>query len=97
MLPAGIGAEEIPDQGTVNLQLRCDFQNPFHNWGFNNPTNQVDFKNPQLSALDVGITCPLTWPHVASCFHCDRVFGPYAVPLVQGERPFYRQVAAAQF
>jgi hypothetical protein len=31
-----------------NLQLRFDFQNPFHNWGFNNPTNQVDFKNPQL-------------------------------------------------
>jgi hypothetical protein len=31
-----------------NLQLRFDFQNPFHNWGFNSPTNQVDFKNPQL-------------------------------------------------
>ena len=31
-----------------NLQLRFDFQNPFHNWGFNNPTNQVDFRNPQL-------------------------------------------------
>ncbi|HTS31157.1 MAG TPA: TonB-dependent receptor [Bryobacteraceae bacterium] len=31
-----------------NLQLRFDFQNPFHNWGFNNPTNSVDFKNPQL-------------------------------------------------
>ncbi len=31
-----------------NLQLRFDFQNPFHNWGFSNPTNQVDFKNPQL-------------------------------------------------
>jgi Carboxypeptidase regulatory-like domain len=31
-----------------NLQLRFDFQNPFHNWGFNAPTNQVDFKNPQL-------------------------------------------------
>jgi hypothetical protein len=31
-----------------NLQLRFDFQNPFHNYGFNNPTNQVDFKNPQL-------------------------------------------------
>jgi hypothetical protein len=31
-----------------NLQFRFDFQNPFHNWGFNNPTNQVDFKNPQL-------------------------------------------------
>jgi hypothetical protein len=31
-----------------NLQLRFDFQNPFHNWGFNQPSNQVDFKNPQL-------------------------------------------------
>jgi hypothetical protein len=31
-----------------NLQLRFDFQNPFHNWGFNNPSNQVDFRNPQL-------------------------------------------------
>jgi hypothetical protein len=30
------------------LQLRFDFQNPFHNWGFNNPTNTVDFRNPQL-------------------------------------------------
>jgi hypothetical protein len=30
------------------LQLRFDFQNPFHNWGFNPPTNQVDFRNPQL-------------------------------------------------
>ena len=31
-----------------NIQLRFDFQNPFHNWGFNAPSNQVDFKNPQL-------------------------------------------------
>ena len=31
-----------------NLQLRFDFQNPFHNWGFSNPTTTVDFKNPQL-------------------------------------------------
>uniref|UniRef100_Q021P6 TonB-dependent transporter Oar-like beta-barrel domain-containing protein n=1 Tax=Solibacter usitatus (strain Ellin6076) TaxID=234267 RepID=Q021P6_SOLUE len=31
-----------------NLQLRFDYQNPFHNWGFNNPSNQVDFRNPQL-------------------------------------------------
>ncbi len=30
------------------LQLRFDFQNPFHNWGFNPPTNSVDFRNPQL-------------------------------------------------
>ena len=31
-----------------NLQLRFDFQNPFHNYGFNAPSNTVDFKNPQL-------------------------------------------------
>jgi hypothetical protein len=31
-----------------NFQIRFDFQNPFHNWGFNAPSNQVDFKNPQL-------------------------------------------------
>ena len=31
-----------------NAQLRFDCQNPFHNYGFNNPTNTVDFKNPQL-------------------------------------------------
>ncbi len=31
-----------------NLQLRFDFQNPFHNWGFSAPSNTVDFKNPQL-------------------------------------------------
>jgi hypothetical protein len=30
------------------LQLRFDFQNPFHNFGFSAPTNTVDFKNPQL-------------------------------------------------
>ena len=32
----------------LNLQLRYDFQNPFHNYGFSAPTNQVDFKNPNL-------------------------------------------------
>jgi Carboxypeptidase regulatory-like domain/TonB dependent receptor len=31
-----------------NMQLRFDFQNPFHNWGFNAPSNQVDFNNKQL-------------------------------------------------
>ena len=31
-----------------NLQVRYDFQNPFHNFAFNAPTNSVDFKNPQL-------------------------------------------------
>lgn len=32
----------------MNLQLRWDFQNPFHNFGFSAPSNSVDFKNPQL-------------------------------------------------
>jgi len=31
-----------------NLQVRYDFQNPFHNYGFSAPTNSVDFRNPQL-------------------------------------------------
>ena len=31
-----------------NLQVRWDFQNPFHNYGFSPPTNQVDFRNPRL-------------------------------------------------
>jgi hypothetical protein len=31
----------------INLQFRYDFQNPFHNFNFNPPTNTVDFKNPQ--------------------------------------------------
>ena len=31
-----------------NLQVRFDFQNPFHNYGFSAPTNSVDFKNPNL-------------------------------------------------
>jgi hypothetical protein len=31
-----------------NLQLRFDFQNPFHNYALAAPTNTVDFKNPQL-------------------------------------------------
>ena len=31
-----------------NLELRYDFQNPFHNYGFSAPSNQVDFKNPNL-------------------------------------------------
>jgi hypothetical protein len=30
------------------LQFRFDMQNPFHNYGFANPTTQVDFLNPQL-------------------------------------------------
>ena len=32
----------------VNLQFRFDFQNPFHNYGFNAPSSQYDYKNPQL-------------------------------------------------
>jgi hypothetical protein len=31
-----------------NLQFRWDFQNAFHNYAFNPPSTQVDFKNPQL-------------------------------------------------
>lgn len=31
-----------------NLQIRFDFQNPFHNYGFSAPSSQLDFKNPQL-------------------------------------------------
>lgn len=31
-----------------NFQVRLDMQNPFHNYGFAAPTNQVDFKNPRL-------------------------------------------------
>ncbi len=31
-----------------NLQVRYDFQNPFHNFAFNAPTNSVDFRKPQL-------------------------------------------------
>jgi Carboxypeptidase regulatory-like domain/TonB dependent receptor/TonB-dependent Receptor Plug Domain len=32
----------------VNLQFRFDFQNPFHNYGFNAPSSQLDLKNPSL-------------------------------------------------
>jgi Carboxypeptidase regulatory-like domain/TonB-dependent Receptor Plug Domain len=32
----------------VILQVRYDFQNPFHNFGFSAPNSTVDFKNPQL-------------------------------------------------
>jgi hypothetical protein len=32
----------------MNLQLRYDFQNPFHNYAFSPPSTTVDFKNPQL-------------------------------------------------
>jgi hypothetical protein len=31
-----------------NLQVRWDFQNPFHNYGFSAPSSQLDFKNPNL-------------------------------------------------
>ena len=31
-----------------NLQLRYDFQNPFHNYAFSPPSTAVDFKNPNL-------------------------------------------------
>jgi hypothetical protein len=40
--------KNFPITERVNLQFRFDFQNPFHNYGFNNPSNQFDPKNPQL-------------------------------------------------
>jgi hypothetical protein len=30
------------------LQVRFDYQNPFHNFALGNPSSQIDFKNPQL-------------------------------------------------
>ncbi len=29
------------------MQVRWDFQNPFHNYNFNPPTRTVDFRNPR--------------------------------------------------
>jgi hypothetical protein len=40
----------------VNLQLRYDFQNPFHQYAFSAPTNTLDFKNPQLFGKITGET-----------------------------------------
>ena len=40
----------------VILQLRYDFQNPFHNFGFSSPSASVDFKNPQLFGKITGET-----------------------------------------
>jgi hypothetical protein len=40
--------KNFPITERVNLQFRFDFQNPFHNYGFNNPSSQYDPKNPQL-------------------------------------------------
>ncbi len=40
--------KNFPITERVNLQFRFDFQNPFHNFAFNAPTTQLDFKNPQL-------------------------------------------------
>jgi len=31
----------------VNLQLRLDFQNVFHNYAWSNPTTTVDLRNPK--------------------------------------------------
>ena len=39
-----------------NLQVRWDFQNPFHNYAFSAPSNTVDFKNPQLFGKITGET-----------------------------------------
>jgi hypothetical protein len=40
--------KNFPITERVNLQFRFDFQNPFHNYGFNNPSSQFDPRNPQL-------------------------------------------------
>ncbi len=40
--------KNFPITERVNLQFRFDFQNPFHNYGFNAPSNTFDVKNPQL-------------------------------------------------
>jgi hypothetical protein len=40
--------KNFPFKERWNLQLRFDFQNPFHNYGFSAPTTQLDFKNPNL-------------------------------------------------
>jgi len=40
--------KNFPITERINLQFRFDFQNPFHNYGFNNPSSQFDPKNPQL-------------------------------------------------
>jgi len=40
--------KNFPISERVNLQFRFDFQNPFHNYGFNAPSSQLDLKNPQL-------------------------------------------------
>ena len=40
--------KNFPITERVNLQFRFDFQNPFHNYGFNNPSSQLDVTNPKL-------------------------------------------------
>lgn len=40
----------------MNLQLRYDFQNPFHQFAFAAPSNTLDFKNPQLFGKITGET-----------------------------------------
>jgi hypothetical protein len=35
-----------------NLQLRFDFQNPFHNWGFNNPSKPGGLQEPATIRKD---------------------------------------------
>lgn len=40
----------------VNLQLRYDFQNPFHQYAFAAPSNTLDFRNPQLFGKITGET-----------------------------------------
>lgn len=40
--------KNFPITERVNLQFRFDFQNPFHNYGFNAPSSQLDVRNTQL-------------------------------------------------
>jgi len=40
--------KNFPIKERFKLQVRCDWQNPFHHFAMNPPTTQVDFKNPNL-------------------------------------------------
>jgi hypothetical protein len=48
--------KNFPITERVNLQLRYDFQNPFHQYAFAAPSNTLDFKNPQLFGKITGET-----------------------------------------
>ena len=48
--------KNFPIRERLNLQLRYDFQNPFHQYAFSAPSNTLDFKNPQLFGKVTGET-----------------------------------------